>query len=133
MEFTTDQIIEQYIALRDRKEALAAKLKADSEPIIEAMEAIEAFMLDLMNKSGENTKATSAGTAFIKTSEFVGIASGQWDEFWKFVENEPNGASFVKKDANKTAVMEYIKEHGVPPPGINYSAKREVQFRRPKA
>lgn len=131
MEFTTEQIIEKYITLRDRKEALASQLKLDLEPLVAAMDAIEGFLLDDMNKSGEQSKATAAGTAFIKTSEFVGVSD--FGEFAAFTDTQPDGKRFFKKDANKTAVQEYIKEHGVPPPGIKYTTAREVQIRRPKA
>lgn len=131
MEYTSEQVIEQYIILRDRKEALTAQLKTDLEPIVGAMETIEGYLLDLMNKSGESSKATPAGTAFIKTSEFVGVSD--FAEFAAFTDTQEDGKRFFKKDANKTAVQEYIKEHGVPPPGIKYTTAREVQIRRPKS
>jgi len=131
MTYTTEQIIEQYITLRDRKEALTATLKTDLEPIVAAMDTIEGYLLDLMNKSGESSKATPAGTAFIKTSEFVGVSD--FAEFSTFAASQEDGMRFFNKDANKTAVQEYIKEHGVPPPGIKYTTAREVQIRRPKS
>jgi len=130
MGFTTDDMIAKYISLRDAKEKLAAELKVKLKPITEAMDTIANVLLDGMNKDGETTKKTDSGTAFIKTSEFVGIAD--WDTFMVFVD-ENNATNFLKKDVNKTAVQEYIKEHSVPPPGVNFTARREVQIRRPKA
>ena len=55
-----------------------------------------------------------------------------FDTFMAFV-RENNAENFLKKDVNKTAVMEYVKEHGTPPPGVNMTSRREVQIRRPRS
>lgn len=128
MSFTTDELVAKYVELRDAKEAIAAKAKADAEPITAAMDTIGSVLLDMMNKAGETTKKTKSGTAFIKVNEFIGV--GEWEETLKFI-NDNGYQHWLKKDVAKSAVLEYMKETGLTPPGIKYSAAREVQIRRP--
>lgn len=128
MSFTTEELVSKYVELRDAKDAIAAKAKVDAEPITAAMDTIGSVLLDMMNKSGETSKKTVAGTAFIKLTEFIGVEN--WDETIKFID-EKNMQHMLKRDVNKTAVLEYMKETGTVPPGLKYSAAREVQVRRP--
>lgn len=128
MSFTTEELVSKYVELRDAKDAIAAKAKVDAEPITAAMDTIGSVLLDMMNKSGETSKKTVAGTAFIKLIEFIGVEN--WDETMKFID-EKNMQHMLKRDVNKTAVLEYMKETGTVPPGLKYSAAREVQVRRP--
>jgi len=138
--FTTEEIIAKYIELRDYKEQLQADLKVKLEPIEEAMGVLANTMLDRMNKSGEESIRTGRGTAFIKPTDFIGVAD--WDTSLTFIQE--NGLwNFLTKALNKTAVLEYMKSieappgvdvetwQAPPPPGVNLSRKREVQFRRP--
>lgn len=128
MSFTTEELISKYVELRDAKEAITAKAKADAEPITAAMDTIGSVLLNLMNESGETSKKTSAGTAFIKLNEFVGVEN--WDVTLEFIANH-GMQHMLKRDINKTAALEFMKETGNIPPGLKYTASREVQVRRP--
>lgn len=125
--FTTEQLIDKYIELRDRRDAKSDAIKKELAILNAGMDAIAANLLDEMNAAGETSRKTDRGTAFIKVVDFVGV--GNWDTtLTSILTNQQY--NLLNKAVNKMAVKEYIAEHGTPPPGVNYTEKREVQVRR---
>lgn len=126
-QFNLTEIIAKYVALRDAKDAINAKAKADIKVIDVDLDIIEAWLLNQANEQGVNSFATDAGTAFVKETDYANVSD--WNLTIAFI-IENKMFQMLKKDVNKTAVKEFIDANGVPPPGVNWGAKKEVQIRR---
>lgn len=126
---STDDVILAYIALRDRKDRINADAKAQAAQIDEQLVQLQAWLHNNMLSAGLQSCGSQDGTAFFEDVKFAKVEGGQWDTTLQFIV-ENKAWHFLKKDINKTAVEEYIGQHGVPPPGINWVVKKEVKVRR---
>lgn len=128
-EFTTAQLIGRYIELRDKVAVIKKRAEEEIKPLQDFMDVIASKMLSDLNDSGETSKKTEAGTAFKKQSTFIGVAD--WDEVMKYIIDNQQW-QMLNRAVNKSAVMEYMKEHeDQVPPGVNLTQRFEVQFRKP--
>lgn len=123
-----DEIVEKYIKLRDESDRIAARAKADLEPVAAAMKGIETYLMALAQKTGQTKFGTKAGTAFITTK--TGCNVGDWDTALGFI-REQNAWHLLNKAVNKTAVGEYMEANqGQTPPGVEWVALKAIQIRR---
>ena len=122
-----NQMIEGVVTLRDQLDALNAKHKAATDPIKQAIEALQAQLLDICNQTGQTQLGCDRGIAFLKTSSFASMQD--WDAFlpWAI---EHGRTDMLKKDISKNAVGEYVDQTGEPPPGVKWDTRREIQVRR---
>jgi hypothetical protein len=126
-DLNAEQLIGQYIKLRDRiKEAEAAE-KEKMKPAKLYLQALNDRLLDNLNKAGGDGIKTAMGTAYRTERatatisdpsafrDFV-IANGEFDMLdWK---------------ANAPAVKDYIGEIGAEPPGVKLTTAYTVGVRR---
>lgn len=122
-----EALVEQYIKVRDRIEALKAKHKAELEPFEAVLEKIEGVMLEHFQTTGQESAKTAAGTAYRQKQTSATVADRPAFMQWL---QDTNRWDCADVRAGKTAITEYIDEHEAPPPGINYSARYKVNFRR---
>ena len=119
---TSDELIGKYVELRDKLATLNKQAEEAAKPVKDAMSVIASYMLNLFNESGETSKKTERGTAFVKESTFIGVKD--WPATLQHIRDN-EAWEFLNRAVNKTAVKEYMKEHEeLPPPGINISKKR---------
>lgn len=124
-----NKLCEQYVALRDRKRALEAEHKETLAPYNKVMGELESKMLGYMQETGIDHVATPSGTAYQVTKPSATIRDGAAFRQW-VVENA--AYQIVDWRANANAVADFITDgDGVPPPGINFSTRTSVNFRRP--
>jgi hypothetical protein len=128
--FTRDQIVAKFVELRDEIDAKEAAHKAEIAKLKERQGVIENYLLSDMVQKGETSFSTSAGTAFIKTSEYLKVADKS--TFVEFVKQQDD-LNFLTVSASKTHCLEYKENTGHLPPGLNYTAVKEVQIRRGKS
>lgn len=122
-----DEVIAKYISLRDQKDTIAAQAKAQTQEIDKQLDLIGAWLLNEANTQGVTSLACDIGTAFVKETDFAGVQN--WDQTLDFI--RANGMwQMLKKDVAKGAVKEFIEANGVPPPGVNWGSKKEIQVRR---
>lgn len=127
IQIKTDEVIAKYISLRDEKDRINAAAKAQVKGLDDQLGLIEAWLLNEFNLTGASSISSDFGTAFVKDSDYANVSD--WNQTIEFI--KANGMwQMLKKDVNKTAVKEFIDETGVPPPGVNWGSKREVQVRR---
>ena len=126
-ELPIDKLIDKYVQLRDRKEALKKAFDASTEAIDRAMEKVENVLLDHLNKVGGDSIKTSAGTAFKKTK--ISVATADAAEFFNFCMNK-NEWALADVRPSKTAVVQYREAHNDLPPGVKWTELVEVQIRR---
>ena len=120
--------IARYLDLRAKKAAMEADLAAALEPINKEMEDIEASIKQKAADTGVSSFKTEAGTAFLTTVDRASVAD--WTAVLDFVTvNERY--DMLTRGVNKTAVREYVAEHGLLPPGANYTRVINVNVRKP--
>lgn len=122
-----EEMVSQYVRLRDKikeaDDAHKAKLKTSKE----YLEILEGKMMEKLNAIGGESVRTAAGTVYRSTKKSATIADG--DAFRQFVQ-ENEAFDLVDWKANAPAVSDFINEHQVPPPGVNFSTTFTVGVRR---
>lgn len=128
IELKPSDLMDTYIALRDEK---AEKKKAFEAACREAyddpMEAIEAQLLNAMNKNGVDSFSSDRATAFKKMN--VSVTTQDMSTFRNYV---IAGSNWEMADwkPNKTMMNQLVEDGKGLPPGINYTQTLIVQIRR---
>lgn len=117
-----DRLIETYVRLRDKKAELAAKHKAELEPVEAGMMKLESMLLALLDETGADKVSGPHGTAFTKVNTSVTVAD--WDAVVGYVQ-EHGAYDLLERRVAKTAAMERGDV-----PGLNVSQIKVVQIRR---
>jgi hypothetical protein len=124
-----NKLCEQYVALRDRKRTLEAQHKEALAPFNKVMGELESRMLGYMQEAGIGHVSTPSGTAYQTTKPSATIRDGSAFRQWVV---ETASYQIVDWRANANAVAEFIDANdGTPPPGVNFSTRTTVNFRRP--
>lgn len=113
-----EQWVSDYIMIRDTKALIAERHKAEMERVNKALAKIERLLSDVLNEQGVEAMRTTSGMVHrsIKTSTTV----EDREAYMAFV-RENEAWNFLESKANKTAVEEYLEEHGELPPGVRVS------------
>lgn len=122
-----NELVEKYIALRDRKAKFKAEYDAKVAELDAVMDKIEAVLLKTFDDTGMDSVRTSAGTAYKSLRTSVTVAD--WDAYREHI--IANGAwELLEKRANKTAVEQYKSANDDLPPGLNWREERVINIRR---
>ena len=123
------ELVERYIALRDRKAAFKAEYDKKVAVLEDAMGKIEAVLLRSFNESGIENIKTEAGTAYVSVRTSATVADR--DVYFGWVgEDFAERAIFLDARANKTAVDQFRAANNDLPPGLNWREERVVNIRR---
>lgn len=122
-----DKLIEGYIKLRDKKDALKKEFDSKVENINATMTKIENALLKHLNSVGGDSIKTPAGTVFKKTVSSASVAD--WDQVLDFIRDNELW-SMLERRVSKAAVEQYRAEHDDLPPGVNWSETVVVNIRR---
>ena len=117
----------QYVKLRDLKAELKAKHEEELKPVNETMSMIEDELKGALNSVNATNMKTASGTVSLSTKAFAGAAD--LNAFWTWVVTQ-GAFDMLDKKPNVTAITEYVQQHGVPPPGVNYSTFQGISVRR---
>ena len=123
-----DKLTAKYIGLRDFKAKFEAMHEAKVARITNKMDEIEIDMMTFLNQTGQESSKTAAGTFFKKTTTSAKVAD--WEVTLPFIQ-ENELWNMLERRVNKTAVEEYISEHGTIPPGIDVTRITSVSVNRP--
>lgn len=124
-----DTVIQNYLALRDKKASLEAEHKRKIAEYNSMLESAEALFLAEMQKLGTTSMTVAGvGTAYqsSRTSAFI----ADWDAYVAFCKQQDDPFMYLDRRASKTAVDSYAAEHGDVPAGINYRRETVVNVRR---
>lgn len=137
-----------YLKLRNAKKDIDAQAKARTAPIIQAMDRIEAFMLEKMNELGTDSLKNEAGTPY--RAEAVSLTCVDSQAFMDYVLDRALQALPVKPEAreaikqvmidsgqlallearpSKSAVEALLEETQELPPGLNRRVEAKVNVR----
>lgn len=122
-----EDMIGAYIKLRDKKQADEKAHKTRMAKLTALMREIEDRIQAHFNETGASSIRTSCGTAY-STVRLSARVDDQ-EAFRQFVESQ--GAwGILEARANKSAVAEYLDEHGEPPPGVSITRAHNININR---
>jgi hypothetical protein len=122
-----DARVEQYVKLRDTIKKLDDEHKKKMAPYREALEKLNGLLLDHLRTVNIDSAKTSAGTVYRSEKATASLEDG--DAFMRFVIGD-QAFHMLDRKANVTAVQDYVKEHGVLPPGVKLTTVQAVNVRR---
>jgi hypothetical protein len=119
--------VEQYIKLRDLKAEIKEKHESELKPVTETMVMIEDELRQALNSANATNMKTHAGTVSINNK--ASASAADISAFWTWVVTQ-GAFDMLDKKPNVTAITEYVKQHGVAPPGVNYNVFQGIGVRR---
>lgn len=123
---TLDQMIENYVKIRDAKDKAKKAFDKETERMTQAMVKLEGLFTKQLDDLGVESFRSEHGTVFKRLRSSVSIADR--DEFYQWaVENDELGAIDMK--ANAKAVRELLQK-GTQVPGVKYSEAYQIGVRR---
>lgn len=126
MAYTAEQLIEKYVAVRDKLKLLSEQHAEEMRPMNEALNALEMGLQDILNSTGGDSIKTKAGTAY--RSAHTSAKMEDWPAFVNFV-LQVGDTELLMRSANKTRVLEHM-EGGAVVPGVSLSTVNKINVRR---
>ena len=124
---TNKDLVEKYRLLRDKKEEIVKRHKAELAPLNDAMDKIENVLLDVLNRTGSESTRTEAGTFFKVTRTSYSINDPA--AFRAYVEAH-NLPDLYENRVSKSALEELISRGETLPPGLKVSSEVSVNIRK---
>lgn len=119
----------QYRKLEAKIKELADEHKKRMEPFSDAREKLRAHLLDMLNKSGQDSAKTTAGTVYKTTKQSASLDNPE--QFKRHVIGSENW-DLLDWKANITAVMDFaLQNEGQLPPGVKITQKLDIGVRAP--
>lgn len=124
---TVDKLIQDYVALRDKKKLIQERHVQELAPFNAMMARVEGYLLEALNRAGVENMRGKHGTVFksIRTSATV----REWGLALAYILEHKLYHLFEARVAKKAA-YDVIKETGEPIPGVETSAEVCVNVRR---
>ena len=117
----------QFVMLRDMKASLKERHETEMKPINDTMEMIKDELKSALQSVNADNMKTSSGTVSLTTK--YSASAADIEMFWTWVVTQAE-FDMLDKKPNVTAIREYVEQHGVPPPGVNFSSFQDVGVRR---
>lgn len=127
---TPADIIQKYIAIRDKVASITEAHEAALKPYADALVTLEGLMMNHLAENGLDNVKSEFGTAFKKTGTRVRVADRA--AFDAFVV-EQDSLSWFTNAVSKEKIVEYVKENNCAPPGVDVTYITDVQFNRPRS
>src|SRR5262245_55048992 len=111
-------MIEKYLQLRNKVDAIKQQHKDQLEPYTTVMEQLENELLKHLNTAGVNSTNAPAGTAYKSTATSVTVSD--WPKTLEHIRTN-NLWDLLEARVGKTAAVEIIEETKKPIPGVTVS------------
>jgi hypothetical protein len=118
-----DTRVAQYVKLRDKIKELETANKETLKPYKEALEKLNGILLSHLNQINADSVSSSSGNVHRQVKKSA--SAPDKEAFWTFVVTQEMWEMLDYKP-NVTAVEDFIKEQGAPPPGVNFTTRYEV-------
>lgn len=128
--FTDDQLIAMYIGSRNQCDAIQSEADQQMLPHKQRMELVQKEMMTRFLQRGAESTRCDSGTAYVEEKDSATLANPA--AFMDFVTATENW-DLLEKRCAKLAVRNYIQTNKELPPGVNYTVRKEVVFRKPSA
>ena len=127
---TPADIIQKYIALRDKIAKDTDAFEATQKPYNDALVTLEGLMMNHLAENGLDNVKSEYGTAFKKTGTRVRVADrGAFNEFVA----QQGTLDWFTNAVSKEKIVDYVKEYGCAPSGVDVTYITDVQFNRPRS
>ena len=124
-----DELVANYIKLRDRKSQLKKQYDEKVAKVDAVMDKMEAIILKTFQDSGIDSARTDAGTAYISTRSSATV--GSREELFQWIQEDFDERSiFLENRVSKVAVEQYKAANDDLPPGVNFRSELVVGVRR---
>jgi hypothetical protein len=124
---TNDDIIARGLAIRDEISAIKKRHTAELLEYEQALEAIENYLLKVMQERGEKQIKTNAGTAFQSHQIRVSMADREALQKYTVLTGD---WGFWTNHVAKEHVKEYRDAKGVNPPGVEVTTFVQCNIRK---
>lgn len=121
-------IVDTYIRIRDSKDALTNKYKAEAAELDEQMAVLKYKLLDISKETGVTSFSTDNATAYrtIKNRYWT----NDWESFYGFM-REHGAMELLEKRIHQMNMKEFVEQNPeVHPPGLNIDSEYEITIRR---
>jgi hypothetical protein len=128
-EVNTEQLVEAFIAIRDRRERLQQEYETADKALKNESAQIEMALLEICNSVNADSIKTGHGTVMRKLNER--FFCQDWDNFYKFVlDNE--AVQLLERRIHQGNFKEFLKDHADDglPPGVNVMREYGVSVRK---
>ena len=126
-EMTPDEMVRNYIRIRDHKERAEKEFKEGMERVNKGLKKLEASMLTHLQSTGGNSLKTDFGTVYISTKYSATVDDR--DTFLDWVRGK-NQWEALDVRANKTFVRTFTDETSEVVPGVKLTGMTKVNVRR---
>lgn len=122
------KIIEGYLKLRAKKDAMKERHKAEMAPLNDMETKLEAALLAHLNIANVSSMAHKGiGTVF--KTVVVSVTVEDWPATIEWIRQ--NGAwEFLERRVSKQVVQDFAEQHNEIPPGVKMDSKDEVRVRK---
>ena len=118
-----DEMSRKYIALRDKKDEVKEKHKAELAPFNEVLSKLDALFLEYLNEQGLQNIATKHATIYKGVSTSVKVAD--WEAVLSYIREQENW-QLLDHRVSKSMVQDML-ENGEIVPGV--SVRKEAYAR----
>ena len=129
-QLTDDQLVQMYIDSRNACDQIQADADQQMAQHKQRMELVGKLMMARFNERGSTSTKCSTGTAFIEEKDSATIANQS--AFFDYVVATESW-DLLEKRCAKLAIRNFVQTTKELPPGINYTVRKEVVFRKPAA
>jgi hypothetical protein len=127
-EVDDQSLIKRYVQIRDSQSQRKAAYDLDDQKDKSMRLGIETEFLRRFNERGiDSVSSRDFGVAYRTTRTSTSIAD--FEALLGHVK-ENEAWELIERRVNKTAVQEFVEEHGDLPPGVNMSSVQQINFRR---
>ena len=127
-DFSIEKVVEAYIKIRDTKEGIYAKYKAETAELEEQMTILKHKLLEVSKETGVTSFSTPQGTAYRTVKDR--FWTNDWESFYKFMQ-EHEAMGLLEKRIHQTNMKEFLENNpDVEPMGLNIDREYEITLRR---
>lgn len=123
-----DDLSQQYLRLRQKRELLKERYTAEDSALEKEMAEIEAHLLDSLNETNSNSMSTNS--AVIMRSVRRRYMPTNWDAVYKLIDKH-KAFSLLEKRVHNGNMKDFLDEHPDEyPAGLNVDSRYAVTVRR---
>lgn len=129
MALSTEELIQNYVRLRDKRSAMKKEFEAKDKQLDELMEQIEGRLMATINETGVTSlTCKGVGTAYVQPD--MKVSCKDWGAFDKWVLQTGNTSAFERR-VSRSFIKEYMEaNNGMVPPAVDTMVTRKIVIRR---
>lgn len=126
-QMSADDMIDKYLRLRDKVKLIKERHSDELTPYANAMNTLEAWMLEALNQAGLKSMKSLHGTAYKTTRTSAKVLD--WPAVLTFIRTN-EAWDLLEARVSKLAAQQIIEETQQPIPGVETSSEIVVNVRK---